>query len=109
VSDASGRDEVYMKRLDDGSEARQVSHAGGLEPVWTREGLFYREGDRVMLNDTPLFEGRFEKDPGGNLAAYDADPRGRFLIMLKTARRPGEMRVVKNWGTELVQLVKTRN
>lgn len=109
VSDASGRDEVYMKRLDDSSEARQVSHVGGLEPAWTREGLLYREGDRVMLGDAPLFEGRFEKDPGGNLAAYDAAPKGEFLVMLKSARRPKEIRVVKDWGSELIQQVKPRN
>ena len=50
-----------------------------------------------------LFEGHFERDPGANLASYDVDPRGRFFIMLKSASRPRELRVVKNWGSELRQ------
>ena len=48
-----------------------------------------------------LFEGHFERDPGSNLAAYDVDPQGRFFIMLKSAWQPREVRVVKNWGSEL--------
>jgi hypothetical protein len=48
-----------------------------------------------------LFEGHFERDPGANLAAYDVDRSGRYFIMLKSAAQPRELRVVKNWGTEL--------
>jgi eukaryotic-like serine/threonine-protein kinase len=112
VSDTSGRDEVYVKRFppnDDQSEARQVSSAGGTEPVWSKAGLLYRDRDRVLLEGKVLFEGRFEHDPGGNVADYDVDPTGRFLVMLKQGRHPGEVRLVKNWGTELIQQVKTRN
>jgi Tol biopolymer transport system component len=110
VSDAPGRDEVYVARLDRAGEAMQVTRTGATEPVWTREGLFYREGGRMMLRafdrgnlaePLALFEGHFERDPGSNLASYDVDPRGRFFIMLKSAVQPGELRVVKNWGTEL--------
>ena len=50
-----------------------------------------------------LFEGHFERDPGANLASYDVDPQGRFFIMLKSALQPRELRVVRNWGTELRQ------
>jgi Tol biopolymer transport system component len=105
VSDASGRDEVYTKRLEEMSDERRISRAGGVEPVWTRDGLLYREGDRVVLADKTLFEGRFEKDPGANAAAYDVDPRGRFLLMLKSARVVHELRLVTNWGTDLVRHV----
>ena len=110
VSDASGRDEVYVARLDRAGEAMQVTKAGATEPVWAREGLFYREGERVMLRalesgslgePQALFEGHFERDPGANLASYDVDPQGRFFIMLKSALQPRELRVVKNWGSEL--------
>ena len=74
------------------------------------EGLFYREGERMMLvtvqSGAPgalreIFEGHFERDPGSNAAAYDIDSRGNF-IMLKSALMPRELRVVRNWGTELV-------
>jgi hypothetical protein len=110
VSDASGRDEVYVARLDRSGETMQMTRTGATEPVWAREGLFYREGDTVVLRALEsgalkephaLFEGHFERDPGANLASYDVDPQGRFFIMLKTASQPRELRVVKNWGTEL--------
>jgi serine/threonine-protein kinase len=111
VSDASGKDQVYIKPLDGSLEALQMTSAGATEPVWTREGLFYREGDRMMLVSLDagapgalrqIFEGRFERDPGVNLPAYDLDRRGNF-IMLKSALVPRELRVVQNWGTELVK------
>jgi hypothetical protein len=110
VSDASGRDEVYVARLDRGDDAIQVTTGGATEPVWAREGLFYREGESIVLRvlegrglgePRSLFEGHFERDPGSNLASYDVDPRGRFFIMLKSALQPRELRVVKYWGSEL--------
>jgi serine/threonine-protein kinase len=109
VSDASGRDEVYATRLDRPAEALQLTDEGASEPVWTREGLFYRQGERMMLRELQkgtladarvVFEGHFERDPGANAAAYDIDPQGRF-VMLKSALKPGELRIVQNWGTEL--------
>jgi Tol biopolymer transport system component len=114
VSDASGRDELYVKTLEDGSEARQISQQGGIEPVWTRKGLFYRDRldslEVVVGKDTRnLFTGRrFERDPGANAADYDVDPRGRFLVMLKGARRTHELEFVKNWGTELATRAPAR-
>ena len=110
VSDASGRDEVYVARLDRPGDAMPVSTTGATEPVWGREGLFYREGERVMLRaiegatlgePQTIVEGHFERDPGSNLASYDVDPQGRFFIMLKSASQPRALGVVRNWGTEL--------
>ena len=110
VSDASGRDEVYVARLDRAGDAMQLTKSGATEPMWAREGLFYREGDNMILRPLDrgalgapqvVFEGHFERDPGANLASYDVDPQGRFFIMLKSAVRPREIRVVKNWGSEL--------
>lgn len=109
VADPSGRDQIYATRLDRASNVLQLSTAGASEPVWTREGLFYREGERMMRRPVEkgepgeprlVFEGYFEHDPGSNLAAYDIDPQGRF-IMLKSALRPRELRIVQNWGGEL--------
>ena len=85
VSDASGRDEVYVKRLDQDAPPKQLSDAGGTEPVWTKAGLMYREGDKMLRDGSTLFEGRFEHDPAGNAAAYDVDPKGQYLLMLKSA------------------------
>ena len=114
VSDASNRDEIYVQRLDAGADPKQLTTTGGIEPVWTREGLFYRSGDRLMLvewkDDKPadakeVLDGVFERDPGANLAAYDVDPKGQFFLMLKSASAPKELRIVTNWGNELADLV----
>jgi serine/threonine-protein kinase len=113
VSDASGRDEIYLRPLDDSMEALQLTSSGGVEPTWTREGLFFRQGERMLVvaldSGAPgalreLFEGNFERDPGANLAAYDIDARGNF-IMLKSAWTTREFRVVQNWSTELKSIL----
>jgi serine/threonine-protein kinase len=110
VSDATGRDQVYVKPLSEDADANQLTHAGASEPVWARDGLFYREGDRMMLatlergtlkETRVVFEGHFERDPGSNLAAYDVEPGGKSLIMLKSAFAPHELRIVRSWTTEL--------
>ncbi len=76
VSDASGLDEVYVARLDRSGEAMQITKGGATEPVWAREGLFYRAGESLVLRaltrgilgePRALFEGHFERDPGSNL------------------------------------------
>jgi eukaryotic-like serine/threonine-protein kinase len=114
VSDASGSDEVYVKALDGSAEPLQLTSGGAVEPVWTREGVFYREGGRMMLSAIQsgvpgmireIFEGQFERDPGGNAAAYDVDRRGNF-IMLKSTLMTRELRVVQNWTTELVNYLR---
>ena len=86
VSDTSGRDEIYLKGLDGSAEPLQLTSGGAVEPLWTREGIFYREGGRMMLSAIrsgvpgtirEIFEGQFERDPGANAAAYDVDRRGK--------------------------------
>jgi hypothetical protein len=101
VSDATGRDEMYVKAVDGSGEPRRMSDHGATEPVWTRDGLFHREGDRILRDGKELLDGRYERDLSGNAAAYDVDPAGRFLLLLKRARKPAEIRVITNWGTLL--------
>ena len=96
VSDATGRDEVYVKKLDTPAEPQALTKNGGVEPVWSVAGLWYREGDRMVRDGTTMFEGRFERDAGANAADYDVEPRGKFLVMLKRAGRAKELRVIKN-------------
>jgi eukaryotic-like serine/threonine-protein kinase len=114
VSDASGRDEIYVKPLDLSMDALQMTNSGASEPVWARDGLCYRQGDRMMRVSLDagapgalqqVFEGYFERDPGSNLPAYDIDRDGTF-IMLKSALMPRELRVVRHWGTELARAVQ---
>lgn len=117
VSDESGRDEVYVRRTDD-PERRgvQLSVSGGVEPLWTKDGLLYRDGAAViftpigaaegtLLGGRLLFERRFQMDSGGNLPDYDVSRDGQRLLMLKSARHPREIRVVTNWSTELARTV----
>ncbi|HKY19957.1 MAG TPA: hypothetical protein VJM31_01955 [Vicinamibacterales bacterium] len=105
VSDASGRDEVFVAPLDKSLEPLQMTSSGAVEPVWTREGLFFREADRMMLvtldsgAKREVFEGHFERDPGANLPAYDVDRQGNF-IMLRSVAKPRALRVVRYWARE---------
>ncbi|HEX6643398.1 MAG TPA: protein kinase [Gemmatimonadales bacterium] len=50
VSNQSGRNEVYVRALEQGGIAIQVSIDGGMEPVWGPDGreLFYRSGTGAL-------------------------------------------------------------
>ena len=110
VSDASGRDEVYVARLDRGRRGDAGDHRrarpnlyGDAKGCFTAKGrasFCARSRAESLARPRDLFDGHFERDPGANLAAYDVDPQGRFFIMLKSALQPRELRVVQNWGTE---------
>jgi eukaryotic-like serine/threonine-protein kinase len=43
----TGRWEVYVQRLRDGRRIL-VSSDGGQRPIWTRDGLFFQSGDKLM-------------------------------------------------------------
>jgi hypothetical protein len=126
VSDESGRDEVYVQGVGSrgtkaesripNPEKRRISMFGGVEPLWTKDGLLYRDGaaviltpfgaaDGTLLEPRLLFERRFQMDSGGNLPDYDVSRDGQRLLMLKSARHPREIRVVRNWSTELTRTV----
>lgn len=51
VSDETGHDEVYVRRLTEGSARWPVSLGGGTEPRWGRAGreLYYRNGDSLNV------------------------------------------------------------
>lgn len=66
----------------------------GVKPLWTSDGreLFYRNGDKMMVNISPqpefraakpevLFEGDYEEEPTG--PQYDITPDGRRFVMVK--------------------------
>ena len=109
VSNRSGRDEVYLRRLGTGGEEVQVSTDGGTEPVWGPDGreLFYRGGTlgepSLMLaqlapgaapsvtSRTSLFPvaGYIPATPHAN---YDISPDGRTFVMVR--QNPGARIVV---------------
>jgi len=49
-SNASMRDEVYVRRYPSGPEQWQISNAGGESPMWSPDGkeLFYASGETIM-------------------------------------------------------------
>jgi Tol biopolymer transport system component len=102
VGDSTGRDEVYVRALDNGEEWR-VSKDGGTAPLWRRDGreLFYLDPRGFIVavpitigtsfsmgTPVPLFAGLLDDATGRQ---YDATPDGRRFILNRrkeTAERP---------------------
>jgi serine/threonine-protein kinase len=100
----SGRPEVYIKAFPGPGAKVQVSNAGGIDPVWRRDGreLFYRNGDRMMaVTVTPgdafvggrpveLWRGPYSPGmstscgaPGLTSSNYDVTPDGQRFLMIR--------------------------
>jgi serine/threonine-protein kinase len=126
VSDASGRQEIYVRPypIVQGTE-RRVSEGGGLGPVWSPDGsaLYYRGARSLMIAPTPLGPGfvpgrsraLFPHDRfrfSGNASAFDIHPDGKRFVMVTMGDPPPPLRnqinVVFNWGEELKRRVPTR-
>lgn len=115
VSDESGADEIYVVPTATGGTARRVSSSGGTEPLWSPTGLeiFYRQADRLMTVPVipgpsprfdaarPLFEGQYLLDSGGNQPNYDVSSDGQRFLMLRSADRPREIRILLNWASRV--------
>ena len=112
VSDADGRNEVFVASPTAPVKPVRVSAGGGTEPLWRRDGaeLFYRAADRMMAAvvrsngtvDRPreLFRAQFHTGRGGRVA-YDISADGTRFLMIKPPEsepRPAEMRVVLGWS-----------
>jgi eukaryotic-like serine/threonine-protein kinase len=111
-SDETGRREVYVMPFGDSGRGRQVSVAGGNNPLWSHDGetLYFRnEQDefeairigtgadlevlgRSVLFDVARLSGRFHPAPGDSLfvARRSGGPRSDARIIL-----------VRNWAREL--------
>ena len=100
VSNESGRDEVYVRRLSPDSPRWPVSRNGGTEPRWTRSGeVFFRNHDSVFVarvslgtsaSDAPridpptaLFGGVYQSL--GMEVTWDASPDGKSFLMVRPA------------------------
>ena len=105
VSNETGGDEVYVRRLLEGSARWRVSMRGGGEPRWGRGGreLFFRNGDSLYavamqlgaeLRAGPpraLFGGKYQVGVAGNASSYDVSPDGgRFLMVRQLGSGRGE-------------------
>ncbi len=111
VSDDTRQKEVYVRRFPFSGPRVQVSHEGGEEPLWSRDGneLYFRNGRQVLAalvsGDTVprvsqpvvLFEGRFHFNlyPTNT---YDVGADGRFLMVEEPAPTPRAVHVVLYLG-----------
>jgi eukaryotic-like serine/threonine-protein kinase len=118
ISDESGQYEVYVRPYPPGPGKWQVSTAGGVEGIWSRDGkeLFYRNGQRWMVApvnldpaftaETPrlLFEGPYANVGG---LSYDVAPDGRRFLLLEPVGHDAapvtHLNVVLNWFEDVRQ------
>ena len=126
-SNETGRDEIYVRpfpRTEDGGR-RQVSAAGGGEPLWSHSGreIFFRamsgEMMAVPVTTTPTFtagtpHALFPAEqyvPGPSYRAYDVSPDDRRFLMLSPVSdsveaAPNRLVMVDNWFEELRRRVR---
>lgn len=114
VSDASGREEIYVRPFRDGEGLWQVSKNGGAQPSWNPDGseLFYVERDTliaVSIETKPGFVmGRSQvlfKDRGlvdmYPQQTYDVSADGRRFLMVDWKTNPKfTIEIVQNWYEE---------
>jgi eukaryotic-like serine/threonine-protein kinase len=116
VSDESGTSEVYVRPFPHVDSAKfTISAAGGLEPLWRRDGaeLFFRNraGDMyaVAVGPGPVFEAGAPKRlfAGSGFVlqdfyrSYDVHPDGKRFLMLRTGgTEEGRLNVILNWRPE---------
>jgi Tol biopolymer transport system component len=116
ASSESGRFEVYVTPFPRGDGKWQVSVAGGLYPVWRRDGreLYYQQGDSIMAVPVNGTGASFEAGKPERLfqfarlpiagAHYDADADGRrFLINRLPQQDAPPITLVVNWPALLRQ------
>ncbi len=112
VSNASGRNEVYIQSRDSATDRFQVSAAGGAGPVWSAKGdrLYFRQGN-VMMEAVVTTAGRLSSNApvqmfngGWTLSqSFDLTPDGQHFLMVQQPREavPTRIDVVLNWFTQL--------
>ena len=115
VSDETGRAEIWVRPFPDVQGGRrQLSLAGGFEPVWSPDGreLFYRGGPRFFSvpieSEDPFSTGEvrelFVEDEYRIYdvhRAYSADPDQERLLMLRARAVEPELILVQNFLHDL--------
>jgi serine/threonine protein kinase len=107
VSDATGRQEVYLTRSDAAGEALQTSAGGGRMPRWSRDGtkIFYRTSDALFSVEVDPDSRRPKGSPAlvwkmEAEAPFEVLPSGGFLVAERPAA-PRRIVVVSNFTAEL--------
>ena len=107
ASNETGQMQVFLKSFPRPGASRQVSTAGGIWPIWRRDGgeLFYVESDRLMAVPvmrggtslelgTPRMLFRFPQGWGG---FYQAAPDGQRFLITRTVTDTSPITVILNW------------
>jgi serine/threonine-protein kinase len=130
VADITGTREVWVRAYPGPGAPARVSHNGGIEPVWARDGreLFYLEGapgtpDVRLMSVTVETAGSFRAstpqvivDAGfvtypNASGVYDVAEDGRFMMIeavegeQDAVETPPEVILIQNWTQELTRLV----
>jgi Tol biopolymer transport system component len=115
VSNATGRNEVYLQRLDGSRLAggpQRVSSNGGIEPTWRRDGteLFYVSNGSLTVVKIALETERpagapqtlFPMAEATGLNFYAASPDGqRFLVIEGVRETTNSAVILMNWKSGL--------
>ncbi len=104
VSDESGTDEVYVRRLIHSASSLRVSSRGGTEPVWSPDGkeLFYRDAwsqyliaASLRVDSIPVLIERRALFPMADMVAgftranYDISPDGQTFVLVRRSVSSG--------------------
>jgi serine/threonine-protein kinase len=116
--ESSGAVEIYMQPFPGPGPRTRVSAAGGLSPLWSRDGhrLFYDVGDElvaVTVEASPalsigaphtVMRGRFRAGPNAK-TPFDVSRDGRFLRIqqAKPDRPLDRIDIVLNWLAEVTR------
>ncbi len=111
TSDASGRDEVYVRAFPEAKEDFVVSKGGGSSPRWRDDGkeLYYISSDAkviaVEVAAGDLFQAGTSKplfQASGVLSTWSVQAGGkRFLFAVPVEQTQAPFRVVLNWTAAL--------
>jgi Tol biopolymer transport system component len=114
TSTETGTDEVIVETFPTGRGKWQVSVAGGMTPVWSRDGrtLYFVAGEGLMavdVNTNDVFRGGVPRAlfTGPYVLHtviqrnYDVGPDGRFVLVKRqiNTSKPGEILVLDGWDT----------
>jgi len=95
-ADASGRSEIYVRRIGDGGIEGQISPHGGVWPVWSPQGdALYYLGDESMMSVEVDLTGEPSAEParalfdiGGYARTFDVTADGRRFLMVRLGDEP---------------------
>jgi hypothetical protein len=110
VSSGSGRMEVYLRPAS-GEDRYPVSTAGGMHPLWSRDGrqIYFRNGQQMLAVDVTsipvvrlspprlLFERRYSFGPNITIANYSLSSDGREFLMVRENAGSGRLSLTLNW------------